>query len=208
MPKLVDRTRYRQELLTQCFELFAEQGYAAVTMRQLAQALGISTGTLYHYFPSKQELFEQMVQAMEERDLAAATLVITPQHSLPQRIELAFEFVRQNEDYFFRQLLMYIDFYQYQNRAVLVNESQSCTLRRVCDRMESNIRDLLGLEDSQMIQLMINVIDGLLCARIYGEVIDWNATGKLWSMMVTAYLEQCPCREESLQINPVKAACA
>lgn len=185
MPKLVDRERYQQELLTQGFELFAEQGYAAVTMRQLARALGISTGTLYHYFPSKQDLFEQMVEAMAERDLAAAALVIKPEHSLPQRIELAFEFVRQQENYFFRQLLMYLDFYQYQNREA----ASELPLRRVCDRLELHVRDLLGIDDPNLIQMMINLFDGLLCARIYGKTIDWTAKGKLWSALVNAYLQ-------------------
>ncbi|MGB6015410.1 MAG: helix-turn-helix domain-containing protein, partial [Nodosilinea sp.] len=48
MPKIVDHDQYRREILDQCFDLFAEKGYAALTMRQIAQELGVSTGTLYH----------------------------------------------------------------------------------------------------------------------------------------------------------------
>ena len=59
MPKIVDHEQYRKELLGKCFDLFAQKGYGSITMRQIAQGLGVSTGTLYHYFPSKQALFEQ-----------------------------------------------------------------------------------------------------------------------------------------------------
>ncbi|NEO26257.1 MAG: helix-turn-helix transcriptional regulator, partial [Kamptonema sp. SIO4C4] len=33
MPKIVDREEYRKEILLQSFELFAQKGYEAVTMR-------------------------------------------------------------------------------------------------------------------------------------------------------------------------------
>lgn len=34
-----------------------EQGYAATTLRQVASDAGIKAGSIYHYFPSKEELF-------------------------------------------------------------------------------------------------------------------------------------------------------
>ncbi len=68
MPKIVDRERYRKQLLQQSFELFAEIGYGNITMRQLAQKLAVSTGTLYHYFPSKEAMFLQLVLSGLNRD--------------------------------------------------------------------------------------------------------------------------------------------
>ena len=54
MPKVVDHVSYRKHLLDQCVNLFAQYGYEALTMRQIAEALHVSTGTLYHYFPTKE----------------------------------------------------------------------------------------------------------------------------------------------------------
>ena len=70
MPKIVDHDRYRKELLSGCFTLFAERGYGSITMRQIAKALGVSTGTLYHYFPSKESIFMQLVQDSFERNIS------------------------------------------------------------------------------------------------------------------------------------------
>ncbi len=69
MPKIVDAQQYRQELLSKCFDLFAEKGYANVTTRQIAKELEVSTGTLYHYFPNKQVLFEQLAEQVCFQDI-------------------------------------------------------------------------------------------------------------------------------------------
>lgn len=57
MPKIVDHRAYRRELLQKARAIFAERNYADVSMRDVAEALKVSTGTLYHYFPSKEDLF-------------------------------------------------------------------------------------------------------------------------------------------------------
>jgi AcrR family transcriptional regulator len=51
--------------------LFAEQGYAAVTMRGLGQALGVSAMTTYRYISGKDELFV-LVRAEAFRRFAEA----------------------------------------------------------------------------------------------------------------------------------------
>ena len=42
MPKIVNHTEYREELLEKCFELFARSGFQSVTMREIGKKLGIS----------------------------------------------------------------------------------------------------------------------------------------------------------------------
>ena len=69
MPKIVDHEAQRIAMLDGAFELFADNGYAATSMRSLATGLGVSTGTLYHYFASKDEIFENMVRRVAERDV-------------------------------------------------------------------------------------------------------------------------------------------
>ena len=51
----------RQELLDAGAALFAERSYEEISMRDIAQAAGVSKPLLYHYFPSKTELFKAAV---------------------------------------------------------------------------------------------------------------------------------------------------
>lgn len=70
MPKIVDREAYRLELAVRAVDVFAEHGYNGLGMRGIAEALGISKSALYHYFPTKKDLF------------AASTEIITQDHTL------------------------------------------------------------------------------------------------------------------------------
>lgn len=50
--------------------VLAERGFAGTTTNHIADAAGVSIGTLYHYFPSKEALIEAVVHRMWARELA------------------------------------------------------------------------------------------------------------------------------------------
>ncbi len=51
-----------QQLLDAALELFVEKGYAATRSEEVAHRAGVSKGTLYLYYPSKEELFKAVVR--------------------------------------------------------------------------------------------------------------------------------------------------
>ena len=115
MPKIVDYEQYRKELLNKCFDLFAQKGYGSITMRQIAEGLRVSTGTLYHYFPSKQALFEQLAQEICEQDLSAALAELEGAQTLEEGMEALGRYLVKNEDYFIKWTYIWIDFCQHQD---------------------------------------------------------------------------------------------
>ncbi|MDQ2988616.1 MAG: TetR/AcrR family transcriptional regulator, partial [Pseudomonadota bacterium] len=52
-----------QELLAAALTVFVERGYAATRLDDVATLAGVSKGTLYLYFPSKEDLFRAVVRA-------------------------------------------------------------------------------------------------------------------------------------------------
>jgi TetR/AcrR family transcriptional regulator len=50
------------ELLDAALDLFVEKGFAATRAEEVAARAGVSKGTLFLYFPSKEELFKAVVQ--------------------------------------------------------------------------------------------------------------------------------------------------
>ncbi|KAI1695939.1 bacterial regulatory protein, tetR family domain-containing protein [Ditylenchus destructor] len=52
----------REEILAQAARLFANQGFPATSMNQVAEACAVSKPTLYHYVRDKHELLAQICQ--------------------------------------------------------------------------------------------------------------------------------------------------
>ena len=50
------------ELLEAALDLFVEKGYAATRVEEVAARAGVSKGTLFLYFPSKEDLFKAVVR--------------------------------------------------------------------------------------------------------------------------------------------------
>jgi len=56
--------------------LFAEKGYATTTTREISRALGITNGTFYYYFASKEDLLVEICQHSLERIIHEASKAI------------------------------------------------------------------------------------------------------------------------------------
>lgn len=52
----------RQRLCDAALELFAEHGFESTSIRMIAERAGVSLGLLYHYFPSKESLLQELFQ--------------------------------------------------------------------------------------------------------------------------------------------------
>src|SRR6185369_9753036 len=66
------RAELRQAILGAAADAFARDGYASVSLRAVAEAVGLSHGAIYGYFKDKDELFDALVR--ESFDQLAAAL--------------------------------------------------------------------------------------------------------------------------------------
>jgi AcrR family transcriptional regulator len=87
----------RQEILRTAARLFQQQGYDATSMNDVAAALRLSKGGLYHHFASKDEiLFDLMDHAMDitqERVINPVRDIADPEERLRTLIRLHIEVV-------------------------------------------------------------------------------------------------------------------
>lgn len=51
----------KQKILSKALELFSTQGYDSVSVGEIAKAVGIKAPSLYNHFPSKQAIFDAIV---------------------------------------------------------------------------------------------------------------------------------------------------
>ncbi|AXM95159.1 TetR/AcrR family transcriptional regulator [Pseudomonas plecoglossicida] len=55
-----------EERRDRAMALFAEKGFGQVSMRELAAHVGLTPGSLYHHFPSKQDLLFDLIEELYE----------------------------------------------------------------------------------------------------------------------------------------------
>ncbi len=55
------KDRTRQAILDATYSLIIEQGYAATSMRQIAERAGLALGGIYNHFPSKDDIFSTII---------------------------------------------------------------------------------------------------------------------------------------------------
>jgi len=56
----------RRRIITAAMRCVAEIGYSQATIREIARAADMTSGSLYHYFPNKSELLKATVNAIED----------------------------------------------------------------------------------------------------------------------------------------------
>lgn len=61
MPKIVDRQEMQNAILDAAMRVFADKGYHAASVRNVAEAAGLGKGTIYIYFDSKEALTTALV---------------------------------------------------------------------------------------------------------------------------------------------------
>lgn len=101
MPRVVNHDVRRAELVAATWQVIADEGLEAATVRRIAEAAGCTTGRVTHYFESKDEVLvaalrqvhraaaERMVAHLERTDSAALRAVLLEALPLdePRRLE-------------------------------------------------------------------------------------------------------------------------
>lgn len=89
-----ERLRHRQEILSAALELFAAKGFHNVSMQEIAAAAEFATGTLYNFFPSKEDLFFELLLATAEESLGLVMPALEGPGDERQRLS---QFIRLHE---------------------------------------------------------------------------------------------------------------
>lgn len=81
--------------------MFVRQGYAATSLRQIAKGAGIAKATVYHHFPDKRALFEELLgdsRAAMDETLAALEGEADPRKRLEEAARASLRFLAEHAD--------------------------------------------------------------------------------------------------------------
>ena len=169
MAKALDHDDRRRELALSCSRLFAKSGYAALNMRSIAAELGVSTGVVYHYFPSKAALFEAVARVTVETDVEAGTrLLIAASPDPRERLALLLHFMQRRMGEFVMHYRVLVEY-----SSQLDDEDQVAawtrTLASLRERYARAIGEILELGDVTARDHVLLTMCGLILRAMCGD---------------------------------------
>jgi AcrR family transcriptional regulator len=158
----------RRQLIDAGSALFAEHAFEEISMRQIAQAAGISKPLLYHYFPSKIELFKAAVadQAAELQRLIEPAGEGTAFEQLSRSLDAYLAWIESNSKAWSKLMRSAATLPE---AGELVDEFRSATLERI-------IRTLTGRRKPR--PALRVALQGWL-GYIDAVIFDWIGNGDL-----------------------------
>lgn len=120
------RTARQDEIVREATALFALHGYRAVGMRTIADAVGIRTSSLYHHFPSKEDLLYAISLDVTRNFIAGHVTLLSGPAPAPQRLA---DLVRGHITYFVEHRLQ-----------------QSVSRRELRELSAAHVDEVLGYE--------------------------------------------------------------
>jgi AcrR family transcriptional regulator len=101
MPEAPTTTR-REELLSIAARLFAQKGFRSTTVRDIADAAGILSGSLYHHFDSKESMVDEILSSFQEELFGQYDAILAsaddPRTKLEQAVLVSFEAIDEHHD--------------------------------------------------------------------------------------------------------------
>ena len=112
MPKIVNHDEYREKMLEKSLYLFTRRGYSNINMKQIAAGIGVSTGTLYHYFPSKKNMLAEMIAWLGDKNVDEYIGRTSSVESINDRFDMIIDYWKEKGDFYKNIMLLAIDFYR------------------------------------------------------------------------------------------------
>lgn len=181
----------RRRILQKAVEIFAEHGYHATTMDDIAHAVGVSKGAIYLYFDSKETLFAEMVAWKREEGLYQARAYFS---SLTGKdvLEPMFEHWLSLMDEHFIRLSLEITSLSYQNprlREILREDREQDfkILASLLDGQQKEGRIPAQVNISLLSQTIWFFMNGLFFALSQG--LDRDDARDSWNEMIRCWLQ-------------------
>lgn len=86
----------KEKLLAAGTKLFAEKGFAGISIRQLADAAGVNSAMISYYFGGKEGLYEAVITVQYEHVLSQFEAIAATAAPVQEKIRMYAEVIRRN----------------------------------------------------------------------------------------------------------------
>ncbi|MGL5885793.1 MAG: TetR/AcrR family transcriptional regulator [Bombilactobacillus sp.] len=131
----------KKKVLAAALELFSNKGFHATTTAKIAQLAGVSEGTIYKYFPSKNELLKQLLTPLFLKIKNNFFIKVQNYHNLTELVSF---FVEDRVQFVINNFSLFKLFIQ----EVLIQSPIADILGNILNDQEGIFSDLQKLKDN------------------------------------------------------------
>ncbi len=181
----------KQKILNKALELFSEKGYDSVSVGEIAKAVGIKAPSLYNHFPSKQAIFDAIVESTAAQYEADTDKIDIHVQDVKKDIPV---FIRTTEDALFEKVRQIFE-YSLHNEAI-------SRFRRMMTIEQFRSPELAVLYSNRYVERILRYHAGIFRALIAsGEICaeDPNALAMMYVAPVVTLIGVCDRQPEKEQ---------
>jgi AcrR family transcriptional regulator len=168
------RAARKAQILQAANQVFSRKGFHAANVSDVAAEAGVSQGTVYHYFDSKEDLFMAVFEAWEtgylNREVLVAMNVSTSSSERLRYLAHAVgEYMAQTEEFFPASL----EFWSHIHRDAAIREG----IRRIFTELRLTVAQLIqeGIDQGEFVSIDSGAVAALLIAAYDGLMLQWMA---------------------------------
>ncbi len=175
----------RQHILEAATHLFSKMGYDATGVAEICQAAGVSKGAFYHHFPTKQAVFQALLNSYLSGIDAGFTAMRQEDRNIPQVIiqmaELAGTLFQSADIH----LPIFLEFWTQANHDPHIWETTIAPYRRYQDYFTTMIEEgiqegsIKAVDPQLASRVLVSLAIGLLMESLFDpQIKDWPKEAK------------------------------
>lgn len=185
----------RTEILDVAQQLVQSKGYEQMTIQDILDTVQISKGAFYHYFTSKQQLLEALIERMQEKiEPLVRSIVDEPNLSALEKLQCIFVMLSRWKSAQKGFLLALLRVWYADDNALIRQKTRAMAIKRIAPQIQVIVHQ--GIQEGsltttypeQMGELILSLIQNL------GEIL------------AGLYLAFDPAHDDMLQIERTAAA--
>ena len=168
------RAERKSQILQAANSVFSRKGFHAANVSDVAAEAGVSQGTVYHYFDSKEELFMAVFEAWETGNLnrevlAAMDVSTSASERLHYLAHAVGEYMSKTEEFFSAS----VEFWSHIHRDAAIREG----IRRIFVELNATVAQLIqdGINQGEFVSIDTQATAALLVAAYDGLILQWLA---------------------------------
>lgn len=188
----------RKKILTCALDLFAQKGYDDVTMQEIARQAGVSVGSIYRYYKSKDEIAAQSTEPLDDLYSAFFDELMTSEQyaerTAIEKLELFYLYVQKTVSLYdnLRSLYIYTLKNPESNMLVMAdNRELYRTYHILLDacRKEGSMKEELSSEEA--LDLLLQSSRGIIVDwLIRNKEFDFESHARRWFALILREIQK------------------